>query len=476
MAKLKNPVRFSTQFDFPLTRLKRLGAFDPILNADTPLFIDPLLLETSHVPEMRAAHVAWVDRFLNIITVLSAVKAQGDLSWRTADRLMRFPEVAGTCLGYGASIAGRGIGRELRERLLTTAKTIVDLGVDNPELFVLLPLIEDDIGPDRISDMTTGIIGNQLADYTRRVLGQHQIPLEEFRIGGARVHLPPNPTAINPTPVILVPKDVLRDLPIASNWGDVARISAQNDDHRARVNRMVGDIWLAKNRRDKADLRARVLANGQAVRTLLEAVMAGTKTPYNMIRDEDGVVNWLEDAYSAATANPVRITRPNRKTAGNLDAVVKQIIAQFRILIEANGMWKLLYVGNEHRPEKYSQMLFFAIAQTYCHENDVDISPETDSGGGPVDFKFSVGSKAKVIVEIKLSSNTRLRHGYFEQLETYKEAERPNKAYFLVLNVGRGETQVEAVQTLAEEAERNGDAHSIVEVVDATRKRSASRR
>src|SRR5216684_110390 len=50
----------------------------------------------------------------------------------------------------------------------------------------------------------------------------------------------------------------------------------------------------------------------------------------------------------------------------------------------------------------------------------VDISPEANMGG-PIDFKFSRGYSARVLVEMKRSSGT-VVHGYEKQLEFYKTA------------------------------------------------------
>ena len=155
MAKVQNPRRFSEMFGLEPSILTAAGAFDPILNADTRLFVDPLLLQQSRQVEMRDAFATWQRRFANIIQLLQVSRQINDIAWRNAERLFDFPEFIGTCLGYGSGIHGSGMGILFRLRLLHTAKAIVDLGIDRPELFALLPLIEDDIGPDRISDMTT---------------------------------------------------------------------------------------------------------------------------------------------------------------------------------------------------------------------------------------------------------------------------------------------------------------------------------
>lgn len=69
------------------------------------------------------------------------------------------------------------------------------------------------------------------------------------------------------------------------------------------------------------------------------------------------------------------------------------------------------------RPESMSQMLFYMIASVYCKINNLDITPEAETGRGPVDFKVSSGFSDRVLVEVKLSSNPGLLHGYTTQLE-----------------------------------------------------------
>src|SRR4051812_30127938 len=47
---------------------------------------------------------------------------------------------------------------------MTTAKQIVELGVEDPDLFVAMALFEEGVGPDRVSDMTT----NELRVFASR--------------------------------------------------------------------------------------------------------------------------------------------------------------------------------------------------------------------------------------------------------------------------------------------------------------------
>ena len=53
MARLRNPALLSQYFRLNPDALAKYNVFDPILNADTRLFIDPLLLKQSLHPSIR---------------------------------------------------------------------------------------------------------------------------------------------------------------------------------------------------------------------------------------------------------------------------------------------------------------------------------------------------------------------------------------------------------------------------------------
>ncbi|HKU16427.1 MAG TPA: hypothetical protein VJQ52_18700 [Steroidobacteraceae bacterium] len=480
MAKIKDPVRFSEHFGISKTLLKRRGAFDPVVNADTPLFIDPFLLEESKHPEMQAAYGDWETHFTNLIKLLSASQAKGDAAWKAADKMLGVQEFKGTCLGYGAGIAGNAIGKgPIRARLLKTAKEIVDLGVNDPAIFPLLALFEDDVGPDRISDLTTRVIGPRLGEFTERVLKGLQIPRQKFDISGQSFLLPVNPKVNDrggrPLPVVLVPNDVLRDLPIATDWDDIERVTWENEQLRKRVNAAVGDLWGRQSRESKQNNRAAYLHDRDAFDALLAAIHAIPKQAYDEAGDPSGLIKWLETGRAIAAALPLALKLKARTPAGVKD-VVEQIVEHFKHIIEDRDVWKSLYGPNGAvLHEHYAQRLFLVTSLSYCKANNVDISPETNPGGGPVDFKLSQGFADKVVVEMKLSSNPKLDHGYTKQLERYKRGEATSQGYYVIIHVGVGQRQVDLVLKREIAARKEKQPYSPVIVIDGTKKRSASK-
>jgi hypothetical protein len=449
---------------------------DPTLNVDVRLFIDPMLLALSKHSEMRAASGTFRTFFSTVIKLLAASKKEGDVAWREAARRLRFPEVPGTCLGYSAaSIGGSAFGPGLSRRVLTTAKEIVDLGVTDPDLFVALPLLEEGVGPDLISDMTTNIVLPELLAFNERVLRSFEIPLRQIDLGGRAALLPINPVDRRQGPVILMPKDVLRELPVAYDWDSVIDAAAKNALLRAKTNSLIGELWKAKTRRQKKSVREAVLASKEAFSTLLEAIHETAPRNYDFETDPEGLLIWRSLLTAAARDHPMALMLSAKASADDVLAIVMRIVEQFKFLIEDKGLWKELWHDGARRPEKSAQRLFFAVAHSYCDANDLDISPEMDTGTGSVDFKISVGASAKVIVETKLSDNSKVVSGYEKQLEVYKKSERTTKGVYVVIDIGGMGKRDQAILKLKNERAGKGLPSSEVVFIDGNVRVSASK-
>ena len=160
-----------------------------------------------------------------------------------------------------------------------------------------------------------------------------------------------------------------------------------------------------------------------------------------------------------------------------LKKVVNEILNQFQDQVENKGLWKELWDDKgKPRKEKAAQRLFFTVAYNYCKANNIDLTPEADADNGPVDFKLSHGFDSKIVVEVKLSTNSHLVQGYKKQLEIYKRADDTDEGIFLLVDVGRiGNKHTEVQRVRRDFLEKHGKASEIW-YVDGTQKKSASRR
>lgn len=341
-----------------------------------------------------------------------------------------------------------------------------------------LALLEEGIGPDRISDMTTNIILKDLITYNHRVIEELKLETDDFTINGNTYKLLPNKYSKEIKPLILVPSDIVRDLPIASDWNDVSSAASQNADIRDKVNNHIGMIWASMTKEDKHKLKQSVMGNKKAFETLLELIHFTPKKPYNISDDINGEVSWGKQ-LQIADEYPYSLETYKGKFL-NIDEVynlVWDIIRQFKFLIEEKGLWNELWDTKITKPkhEKAAQRLFFAVADSYCKANDIDITPEAETGNGPVDFKASSGYTGRVLVELKLSTGN-VVHGYSRQLEIYKSAERTEKAFYVIIDVGSLGNKYDDVIKIKNLQNTSGTEKSEIILIDALPKESASKR
>lgn len=481
MGKIKNPISFSTAFKVAKKAVISADVVNVILNADTNLFIDPLLLEESrHTEFSKNAFSTYHKHFKTIIKLLAASKAEGDVAWKNAKRLFQFHEISWTCLGYGGSVRGSGFGNELIASTLATAKEIVELGITDVDLFMALALFEEGIGPDRISDMTTNIILPDLIAFNERVIAELKLTTSEHLILGKEYMLLTNPCSAKGDPLLLVPTDIVRDLPIAADWSDISRVVGENETLRNRINDQVGDIWASMSRKDKNRLKNSALKSKENFETVLEMLNYAKGLPYDIKSDIGGEIFWGELVTRIAAEFPKDLStyKGAKLDRNTVYEIVGEIIEQFTFLVEKRDLWRELWDEKleKHRKEKAAQRLFFAVAYSYCKSNGLDLTPEAETGNGPVDFKISSGLSGKVLVEIKLSSNPQLVHGYAKQLEIYRSAEQTDAAYFLVLDVGKMGKKDDHLITIKNQQAKAGHKTSEIVYVDGKPRDSASKR
>ena len=478
MAKITSLVSLSTLDGVDKETLDELGITDVILNADTALFIDPLLLSNSIHPEIRIkATKRYEDKFKRIRKFLHASNNENDSPWRAVVKEFNFPEISYTCLGYGSTIHGSAWGEQLIASTLQTAKEIVDLGVEDDDFFMGLSLFEEGIGPDRISDMTTNIIFDELLEFTARVNETLKLPTNDFKIKKTGREFS---ALINPTdngPLILVPNDIVRALPIVTDWSDIGVAARQNEDLRNKLNTKIGGIWTSMSRKEKDYAKSLALRSKDAFEDVLELIRTIDRVPYDAKNDKNGEFFWRDIINIITSDYPLDLSSYRNKdlTEDEFIEVVKIIIGEFKNLIEEKGIWKELWSEDgKPRKEKAVQRLLFTVAYTYCKANNLDLSPESDSGNGPVDFKISKGFTKKIVVEIKLSTNNSLVHGYEKQLEIYKSADDTNLGIFLIIDIGKlGKKFEKVIQARNKFLETNSIASEII-IIDGNPKSSAS--
>lgn len=157
----------------------------------------------------------------------------------------------------------------------------------------------------------------------------------------------------------------------------------------------------------------------------------------------------------------------------NILEKVYDICLHYKSEIENHRAYEMLYDNNELKHERFAQHLFRTSLSGLFNLYSLDLSQETNSGAGAVDFKVSRGSDLKVNIELKYSNNTHLIDGYKKQLPTYNLAENTTKSIYIVIKVDeKDETKISKLLDL----QKGTDNEIKIMVIDATIKKSASKK
>lgn len=454
--------------------LDALGCFDTILDLDSMMFVNFLRVRDSNTPELAGAYEHIEKLFSSIGHLLAACKKENDRFWREADKRLEMSEFEEICLGYSSrGTAGSGSGIELKQRILSIGKEIIEAGLNEPEIFELVGLFEDNIGPDRISDFIARTIQDYLVAFSKRILTELGVSPEtrpELKFSEG--------VLLNPFShkrLLLLPKDLLHELPIAQEWEDISMVCMLNAEVRKEINEVIGDNWKQMTAaRKKAAARKVLLGQPALLRALVEDYRNFELEAYNFEIDPLGESTWYEAVKSIVAKQPLRLEKQGVTSLADIKKLVLAICDQFKALVEDKGLNEVLYAEGKPRKERIAQRLFFGIADAYCKANDLDISPETNSGRGAVDFKISAGYDLRVIVETKLTTNNRLTHGYEKQIGEYKKAENCAAAIYLVIDNGGSARRVAELIAIYNEALSAGVNNCDLILVDGRMKASAS--
>jgi hypothetical protein len=479
------PLRFSTQFG--VVRTVDDDWFDPTLGEDTQLYVDPFLIFLDKSSGWGNAHDTLMRFFINVIGLLNAAgDNEADPRFQKAKTLLLFKEPPEFCLGTSkGSIFGAGSNKGLQVGMLEGAREAIRLGLEDLRHFEELALFGEQIGADRISDITCDVLKPELIAYTQDVAKRHGIKLEKVNVGTAGwdeslmvwkpglVDLPVNPIASalkgRNIGVILVPERFLRRMPNIDpqDFWDFAcstEATALRGDLNVEIGRRVHAAEVAKAARQHRRL----------LRAYLDKREAEPKPAYDVVEDPELVVH--KGDFGSEIVQ--QFTMPTPSNEDEFQAFVEKMIENFKFCVEQRGSWHLLWADGKPRAEKHVQYLFQATAVGMCQDHDVDMSPEANAGRGPVDFKMSKGWHMRALLEVKLAKSSTFRQNLKNQTPVYAKAEGCSRGYFIVIQFTDKDcdpTFMNDVDAMAEKvAEKEGIAFKVV-FVDARPPLSASK-
>ena len=466
------PVTFSKHFNIPDKKIEESGVFDVILDVDTRVFIDPALIDLCTEPEFIGAKSKIETYFSNIITLLKHSKHKNDMYWVKANRLLAFREITGTCFGYSQNgTDGNAIGPELRNSILNTIKELLDAGETDPVLFELLGVFQEGIGCDRVSDLITFILIENILEYTQRVTLDADIKFISISYHNKQYMICVNP--YNNKTLLLLPEVLLSPLPVADGFDDIDRICQENERVRQEINAYF-DLG-GKKKLHKSQIHQLLQRNLNFRAALVSAYKTIPKIPYNFEADPAGEYAWFAASKDFADRFPLDLSGIPLNSNADVCNVATTICNHFKTLIEDHNLSKLLYnEDGSAKHESVAQLLFYGIADSYCDANNIDLTKEGNNGRGPVDFKLSRGARSKIVIETKLTSNPQLIHGIEVQLPIYMTQENTNHAIYLVIDTGHTTRLNNFIKYYNELSAETKKKISYI-LVDASSKQSASK-
>ncbi|WP_299414950.1 hypothetical protein [Acaryochloris sp. IP29b_bin.148] len=471
------PKKISEVFGVAEEDPKKKGVFNGFIDLDSKFYVDPHLLESTKVPELGNSYLNFKTHFTKIVHLLKATKSSSDRFFRAAHKQLIFPELPFVSLGYSTEgTSGSGIGSGIALNLTNTAWEIIQAGITDPVIFELVGLIEENIGADRISDMAIHIILLDLLKYSEQVAKKLNLNTCRAKARGTEFLLPAIPGSNRPT--VLIPYEILNDLPVANGWDDIDRVCAHNLDLRNRVNEIIGDSWkdeAGKRRRiTKRELKYILLDHPEVLQDLVEQYKRNPPKKYDFDKDPSGQLIWHDIAREYVNLYPL-ILGIDKVTPENILQLVLKICRHFKVLVEDNGLSVHFWDESKKlRNERFAQLLFFGIADAYCGAHNLDLNREPNAGRGPVDFKISRGYDARVNVEIKYTSNN-ISSGYEKQLPIYDAAERTQYSIFLIIRTTESIKALEELIKFRKTQVANGKRAPEIFVVDGRIFPSASK-
>ena len=450
--------KFSTFLKKSSKDFRKAGLLDQPLLRDAHFHIDVFKFKDVDVEEFRDSYKRFISHFQKFFQLVKTSRSNGlsaltppqvaakrapelrkllkeaDLPFKGAYNHLDFTEIDGFNLGYSKTLRGASIGPSFKMQLIKAAQELLSLNIEDPEVFCLLPFLQEGIGCDRISDMFISINYLGFLKFTERKLkelGVHKVA--PFEIDGHKFDL------IKPTqfrhPMILVPKHFVKRLPLSFGWDDIFSVYDENSALRNKLNRMILSHYVNKTDITKAKV-AELLRSDP---TLLKQIIMEFKDTTSFSQLERDLIQDLEE----------EIRKTDSPSSASLKEHVQFILNKFKWFVEKKGTWRLFYQRKESETgtrttyplsEEHVQRAFHIVAELLAEKLDVEVTPEADTGVGVVDFKFS-RTRSKVLIEVKLSTHDRLVHGFETQLDQYIEAERPEYSYFLVVLVDNADPE-----------------------------------
>lgn len=425
-------MKFSDEYK----RIIEEDCFDPILIADTELFVDPFAAFNETEGVFSHSFEKIVLFFNEAFKLAAQTPDRKGVVYSKLESIMTFPEVNELGLGYSESNNGAGTSKLFRDRIIDSLYKSIGRGVNSYRHFEEIAIFEKGIGCDRISDITCNILKEEIITYTQSICRKLNIPMHNVKMRNVKfdfehlrwvdgmVDLPYN--KYKNRGILLVPKRFLNDLPTINPDGFKDYVW----EHKSEILR--NDLnYSIKADLDKEAIINIARRNPEWVKEYEECQEREEIKPYDLKKDKKGIYGWAcSELRDHVKSHPFIFSDEN-----SFAECILGICKSFKNFVETEKGYTLLWNEDsaKPKPETALQTLFFCFIKEYGKLLDIDISRESNGGRGPVDFKLSQGYYMRVLIETKLVSNSKYWHGLERQLPLYMLSEEVDKGIFLLV-------------------------------------------
>lgn len=452
-------VYFSDFFNVKPSDLEKYGAFNISLINDLPLFIDPFLLFNSKNTDYIKLH----NEMLSYVAFLRDRSTENAVNDGLLKSWYCFPEVKQTWLGYskiGNSGHGPGIefARSLNKNLTTIFSDFGSTQISHSGHLEKLCLIRGGVGRDNISDFVTNLIKGYLLNYTEKFAVKYIAASSLKKFSVSHVEFNYNtctwaarsfqlPVCGNDF-ILLTPKDLLTkddtwiNKPDLVNDFDNILSSISNDQLRGQLNY----YFYSNLPKPQVDKKGREKSHSR--KEIVKAVIALiNKYPefldyYIRFKEENGEAAKSISEERVLEVQSLFVTQLSHFISSSLEGTefyskigitLKEAYDRVLFLknvIENKDGYRIFYVNGQPIKRESDLQIMFRLT---WYASIFDVTREANEGRGPVDFKISMGSNDKSLVEFKLASNTKLSQNLLNQVDIYKKAHDTDKAIKVIL-------------------------------------------
>lgn len=448
-------------------------------------FYRSYVIKKTSINEFKFSYKKLIDFFSNAI-----VKLESNIPEKLKENMVQFDEVKEANLGFSYdSNAGSGLTGKTALSVLHNINKFTKRGLFGIEDFAEISLFDKNVNGDRITDMIINIIKNDFIIYSCRIAQKSNFPVKKFNLKQEynfnemrwEYGLTDIPYIIDEKgkeiPVLLIPKEFLVTTLYFDEDNFITWIYHNNIDYVKEIfdYNLKSDI-VANKKKIMQDI---VENNREEV--LRKFSNDGKEyTAYDLSEDKENVNNIYELANQFYKDNKSFLLETKNDNSIMPVKMVAELLIKYlqMVITDKKGYVFLLSNGNrfisEPKISKFVHILFDARIKD--SDFNVDISPETNAGNGPVDFKISRGDD-KVLIENKISSNPKLLECIDEnkQIHTYLKQEECKDAY-LVVFINK-ESDIDKINTLIKKTSQYTDKYNIyIKDVNCIKRESASHR